>query len=136
MLAVNYIMAVYHYNKGSLLEKMLMKGRKRIVYQETKKSCWKCLIQGPTNTFFFEYFLKFLFFYLRTQSFRLITKNNFIQMTVSAGQAVAYTMVPIFKHIIACVQRYYTNGFMNIVIKSVNCLWASSGLFCQNPHLL
>ena len=31
-------------------------------------------------------------------------ENNFIQMAVSAGHAVAYTICPIFKHIIDCVQ--------------------------------
>ena len=30
-------------------------------------------------------------------------ENNFIQMAASAGQAVAYTIDPIFKHIIDCV---------------------------------
>ena len=29
----------------------------------------------------------------------------------------------IFKHIIDCVQLYFTNGFTNIVLKSVNYLW-------------
>ena len=60
-----------------------------------------------------EYFLKFLSFYLKVQSFRLIMENNFIQ---TAGQAVAYTIGPIFKHIIDCVQLYFTNGFTNIVL--------------------
>ena len=63
-----------------------------------------------------EYFLKFLFFYLNVQSFRLIVKNKFIQMAASAGHAVAYTIGPIFKHIIDCVQLYFTNGFTNIVL--------------------
>ena len=49
-----------------------------------------------------EYFLKFLF-YLKLQSFRLIMKNNFIQMADSAGHGVAYTIGTIFKHIIDCV---------------------------------
>ena len=43
-------------------------------------------------------------------------ENNFIQMTASAGYAVAYTIGPIFKHIIECVQLYFTNGFSNIVL--------------------
>ena len=60
-----------------------------------------------------EYFLKFLF-YLKEQSFRLIMENNFIQMAASAGHAVAYTIGPIFKHIIDCVQLYFTNGFIYI----------------------
>ena len=38
---------------------------------------------------------------------------NFIQM---AGHAIAYTVGPIFKHIIDCVQLYFTNGFTNIVL--------------------
>ena len=41
------------------------------------------------------------FFYLKVQSFRLIMENNFNQMAASAGHAVAYTIGPIFKHIIA-----------------------------------
>ena len=50
-------------------------------------------------------------------------ENNFIQMAASAGHAVAYTIGLIFKHIIDCVQLYFTNGFTNIVVYSVNCLW-------------
>ena len=38
-------------------------------------------------------------------------ENNFIQMAASAGHAVGYTIVTIFKHIIDCVQLYFTNGF-------------------------
>ena len=43
-------------------------------------------------------------------------ENNFIQMAASSGQAVAYTIDTIFKHIIDCVQPYFTNGFTNIVL--------------------
>ena len=43
-------------------------------------------------------------------------ENNFIQMTASAGRAVACTIGPKFKHIIDCVQLYFTNGFTNIVL--------------------
>ena len=43
-------------------------------------------------------------------------KNNFIQMAASAGHAVAYTIGTIFKHIIDCVQMYFTIGFTNIVL--------------------
>ena len=57
-----------------------------------------------------------LFFYLKVQSFRLIMKNNFIQMAASAGHAIDYTIGPIFKHITDCVQLYFTNGFTNIVL--------------------
>ena len=60
-----------------------------------------------------EYFPKFRFFYLKVQSFRLIMENNFIQMAALDGHAVAYTIDPIFKHI---MQLYFTNGFMNIVL--------------------
>ena len=42
-------------------------------------------------------------------------ENNFIKMAASAGQAVAYTIGPIFNHIVDCVQLYITNGFTNIV---------------------
>ena len=62
-----------------------------------------------------EYFLKFLFLF---ESKILIMENNFIQMAAapSAGHAVAYTIGPIFKHIIDCVQLYFTNFFTNIVL--------------------
>ena len=43
-------------------------------------------------------------------------ENNFIQMAASTGHTVAYTIVPIFKQIIDCVQLYFTNGFTNIVL--------------------
>ena len=42
-------------------------------------------------------------------------ENNFIQMAVLAGHAVAYTIGLIFKHIIDCVDLYFTNPFKNIV---------------------
>ena len=42
-------------------------------------------------------------------------ENNFIQMPASAGHTVAHTIVPVFNHIIDCVQLYFTNGFTNIV---------------------
>ena len=37
-------------------------------------------------------------------------------MTALAGHAVAYTIGPIFKHFIDCVQLYFANGFTNIVL--------------------
>ena len=40
-------------------------------------------------------------------------ENNFIQVVASA---VAYTIGLIFKHIIDCVQLYFTNGLTNIVL--------------------
>ena len=43
-------------------------------------------------------------------------ENNLIQMAASADHAVAYTIGSIFKHIIAPVQLYITNGFTNIVL--------------------
>ena len=43
-------------------------------------------------------------------------ENNFIQTAASAGHAVAYTIGLIFKHIIDCVQLYFSNGFTNIVL--------------------
>ena len=42
-------------------------------------------------------------------------ENNFIQMASPIGHAVAYMIGLIFKHIIDCVQLYFTNGFTNIV---------------------
>ena len=43
-------------------------------------------------------------------------ENNFIQMAASAGHVVVYTIAPIFKHIIDCVQLYFTNACTNIVL--------------------
>ena len=43
-------------------------------------------------------------------------EKNFIQMVASAGHAVAYTISSIFKHIIDCVQLYFTNSFTNIIL--------------------
>ena len=43
-------------------------------------------------------------------------EHNFIQIAASAGHAVAYMIGKIFKHIINCVQLYFTNGFTNIVL--------------------
>ena len=43
-------------------------------------------------------------------------ENNFIEMAALAGHAVAYTIGPICKHIIDCVQLYFTNSFTNIVL--------------------
>ena len=42
-------------------------------------------------------------------------ESNFIQMAASAGHVTAYTIGLIFKHIIDCVQLYFTDGFTNIV---------------------
>ena len=61
-----------------------------------------------------EYFLKFLFLFEST----ILPVNNGKQF-----HSVAYMISPIFKHIIDCVQLYFTYGFTNIVLKSVNCLW-------------
>ena len=45
-------------------------------------------------------------------------KNNFIQMAASAGHAVSYMIGTIFKHIIDCVQLYFTNGFTKFSFKA------------------
>ena len=68
-------------------------------------------------------------------------ENNFIQMAVSACHAMpchAYTIGPIFKHIIDCVQLYFTNGFTNIVLQNVNCLWLVSVtfIFVGTPQII
>ena len=41
-------------------------------------------------------------------------ENNFIQMAILSGHVVAYTIGAIYKHIVNCVQLYFTNGFTNI----------------------
>ena len=69
---------------------------------------------------------------------RLIMENNFIQMAASAGHTVAYTIDPIFKHIIDCVQLYFTNDFTNIVLESVNCIWfvGAALIFDGSPQII
>ena len=65
-------------------------------------------------------------------------ENNFIQMAASAGHAVAYTISAIFKHIIDCVQLYFTNGVTYIVLYSINCLWlvGVTLIFDGNPQII
>ena len=41
---------------------------------------------------------------------------NFIPMAASAGNAVTYTIGPIFKHIIDYVQLYFASGLTNFVL--------------------
>ena len=43
-------------------------------------------------------------------------ENNFIEFAASAGHAIAYTIDPIFKHIIDYVQLCFTYFFTNIVL--------------------
>ena len=45
-------------------------------------------------------------------------ENYFIQMAVSAGHAIAYTIGPIFKHIIDCVQLYFTKASRILAFKA------------------
>ena len=45
-------------------------------------------------------------------------EDNFIQIAASAGHAGAYTIGSIFKHIIDCVQLYFTNGTFKASITS------------------
>ena len=73
---------------------------------------WK-ILKNKLLSIFSNYF-----FYLKVQSLRFIMENNFIHMAASAGHAVAYTIGPIFKHIMDCVQLYFTNSFANIVLKA------------------
>ena len=42
--------------------------------------------------------------------------ENLIQMAASADNTVAYTIGSIFKHVIDCVQLYFTIGFTKIVL--------------------
>ena len=102
------------------------------------------MVQGsPNNIFFVEnalkkrlYIFSNFFLYFKVQSLRLIMENNFIQMAAWAGHAVASTIGPIFKHIVDCVQLYFTNGFTNIVkmVYRRGCQFLS--LFSQdNEHM-
>ena len=60
--------------------------------------------------------------------------NNFIQMTASAAHAVACTIGSIFKHIIDCVQLYFTNGFTNIAPRV--CLVCVTLIFGGTPQII
>ena len=44
-------------------------------------------------------------------------ENNFIQMAASGGHVEAYTIGSIFRHIIGCVQLYFTNGFTTATVQ-------------------
>ena len=68
-------------------------------------------------------FSEISFFYLKVLYFRLIMENNFIQMAVSAGHVVAYTIGPFFKHIIDYLQLYFTNGLTNILWTKIRSIW-------------
>ena len=103
----------YWINKNACLNTVLQANLAEN-YEKQKYSFlfWKMPLKKTT-----EYFLKFLFFYLKVQSFRLAMENNFIQMFATASHAVPYTIGAIFKHIIDCVQLQCSfNGFTNIVL--------------------
>ena len=72
---------------------------------------WKILSKKKKTTL--NIFLNF-FFYLKVQSFRLITANNFIQVAASADHAVAYTIGPIFKHISDCVLHQWLHEYCTL----------------------
>ena len=63
-------------------------------------------------------------------------ENNFIQMAVAAGHAVAYTIGPIFNHIIDYVQLYFTNtyiiGYYNSSVRIVYLVSHTSYVLCVN----
>ena len=65
-----------------------------------------------------EYFLKFICLFesaiLPVNNGKNFHSNGYL------GWPVVYT---IFRHIIDCVQLYFTNGFTNIVLYSINYLW-------------
>ena len=48
-------------------------------------------------------------------NFSLYLKVQYF-MVASAGHVIAYTIGNVFKHVIDCVQVYFTNGFTNIVL--------------------
>ena len=62
-----------------------------------------------------EYILKF-FFYSKVQFFRLIMENNFIQISASAGDAVAYTWTDQFLSTLSIVCHEYCPCRRNIYL--------------------
>ena len=93
---MNYLFTKFFKSKVKLYSKN--KGRERflsIYIYRVRQILLENALKKTT-----EYFLNFLFFYLNVQSLCLIMENNFIQMAASADHAVAYTICPIFKHII------------------------------------
>ena len=60
-------------------------------------------------------------------------ENNFIQMVALAGHVVAYTIAPVFKQIIDCVQLYFTNGFCQIPFFLENAFKLSILCSCISP---
>ena len=61
-------------------------------------------------------------------------ENNFIQMAALAGHAVAYTIGPIFKHIIDSVQLYFSNviGHYNPLVTIINLVPHIAYVVCAN----
>ena len=72
-------------------------------------------------------------------------ENNFIHMAASAGHAVAYTIGPIIKHIIDCVQQLYVANIglykhqLSLACRrnkvKMSFIW-NDNFLCQKRHLL
>ena len=69
-------------------------------------------IQGSPNTYlcFLENVLNLFVLFEST----ILSANNFIQMAAQAGHAVAYTIGPILKHIVDCVQHQWLHEYCPI----------------------
>ena len=59
-------------------------------------------------------------------------ENNFIQIVALASYAVAYAIGLLFKHIIDCVQLYFTNCFTNTVECGFGCVARTEVLLKPN----
>ena len=58
-------------------------------------------------------------------------------MAASAGHAVAYTIGSIFKHIIDCVQLYFTNGIVNPLKRQLSLAYRGVTLiFDGTPQII
>ena len=75
---------------------------------------WKCFKKN------YWIFSQLSFLSLKVQSFWLIMENNIIQMADSAGHAVAYTIGPIFKHIIDYIGEFRVQLSVVFKYKSIS----------------
>ena len=111
-----------------------------MIYLKANKIEYLILKGSPNNIYFGKCFKKNYWIFSQIFFFfRLIMESNFIQMAASAGHAVAYTICPIFKYIIDCVQLYFTNGFthqLSLACRRNTYLWrhpTNNSVTVSNP---
>ena len=94
-----------------------IKNQKQLVKVRNHSSTFSHIYIGSAiYPFFGKCFKKKNYWIFSQISYFIWKENNFIQMAVSAGHAIVYAISPIFKHMIDCMQLYFTNDFTNNVL--------------------